>query len=31
MDAIINTVSTIFKERYGAQLKIEKKNGGHTK
>lgn len=28
MDAIINTVSTIFKERYGAQLKIEKKNGG---
>jgi len=28
MDKIINTVSTIFKERYGAQLKIERKTRG---
>ncbi len=27
MDKIINTVSTIFKERYGAQLKIERNLG----
>lgn len=30
MDKIINTVSTIFKERYGAQLKIDR-NLGDTK
>lgn len=31
MEAIINTVSTIFKERYGAELKIERNSGGQHK